>query len=515
MTAPAILPVSALSPNDYNPNRMTDDGFVELVAEIRHLGRLPKPMVARPNGDGGYIIIDGEHAWRAAQEAGLTEIAVEVVNIDYFEARRQTFKRNQHGEHDPVLLGRMFREMMDDRELSQRGLAKEIGISEGTVRNATLFVEAAELRNSYALAAGLEETTEASAALVSALSVRQIRYYNRLPHMLGGMWLAAGADLRALLNVKTDDAIAATEQETDAPANVGRYFKGLEATGLFEFVSRPWCGDGFARNLKTIEAWDKWERGWTWGLNENRLSIKQLRPYTRHYFKGVFYVRDEMMIGNALNLIINTQTQPPSFHLTPEEFEAVIAECELVGRESAQGFQARLELLVRDKCGGAIPKGKHGVRWELMQHAIDVEAPDYIRDSKLPIEHRYLLWKASGDEAAKRRTAQERYLPGESDDIKKRVAESIEMADEDIRREKMRKKHIDRYSNSTRLELATSLAGRLFGKGYKDNPDALTRVAARLARLEKAEILALDDFIADEKRFWDRVANISALAGAI
>ncbi len=73
--ATTTLPLAALQPNDYNPNSMSDERFAELVEEIRHLGRLPKPVVARPNGDGQYIIVDGEHGWRAAREAGLTETA--------------------------------------------------------------------------------------------------------------------------------------------------------------------------------------------------------------------------------------------------------------------------------------------------------------------------------------------------------------------------------------------------------------------------------------------------------
>src|SRR5215207_1269538 len=36
-----------LKPNDYNPNRMTKEEFAELVEEVRHLGRVPKPVVVR------------------------------------------------------------------------------------------------------------------------------------------------------------------------------------------------------------------------------------------------------------------------------------------------------------------------------------------------------------------------------------------------------------------------------------------------------------------------------------
>ena len=55
MNETMTLPVSALKPNDYNPNTMSEDGFAELVDEVRHLGRLPKPVVVRPNGADQYI----------------------------------------------------------------------------------------------------------------------------------------------------------------------------------------------------------------------------------------------------------------------------------------------------------------------------------------------------------------------------------------------------------------------------------------------------------------------------
>src|SRR5215208_6586730 len=83
------LPTEALSPNNWNPNRMTDEEFAELVEEVRYLRRLPKPVVVR-NGCAGeageYLIVDGEHGWRAAQEVGLAEVACEIIAADDFEA---------------------------------------------------------------------------------------------------------------------------------------------------------------------------------------------------------------------------------------------------------------------------------------------------------------------------------------------------------------------------------------------------------------------------------------------
>src|SRR5262245_31921214 len=102
-----LIPTDSLRPNSYNPNRMEPDEFQELLTEVNHLGRLPKPVVVRPNGE-GYLIVDGEHGWRAAKAAGLPSVPCEVIDADDFEAMRQTYKRNQHGTHHPALLGRMF-----------------------------------------------------------------------------------------------------------------------------------------------------------------------------------------------------------------------------------------------------------------------------------------------------------------------------------------------------------------------------------------------------------------------
>ncbi len=78
-----IISTGDIRPNDYNPNTMGDAEFAELVAEVKHLGRLPKPVIVRPDGD-GYVIVDGEHGWRAARECGLPEIPCEVIAVDEF-----------------------------------------------------------------------------------------------------------------------------------------------------------------------------------------------------------------------------------------------------------------------------------------------------------------------------------------------------------------------------------------------------------------------------------------------
>ena len=514
MSNTKTLRVGVLDPNDYNPNQMTEERLAELVTEIQHLERLPKPIVARANGKDRFTIIDGEHAWRAAQKAGLKQVNVEVIEADDFEARRQTYKRNQNGEHDSVLLGRMFEQMMKERALSQRALAEEITVSEGTVRNALMYAEAAQMRNSYAQDKGLDEAVVDSARKIAALSIRQLRYYVHLPPRFADRWLRCGGDLKTLVGVKTESELAESEAyNPDSHENIGNYYKMLEDMGLLEYVDNT---VSFSQSVKTIEEWRKWETRWTYGINGNCLTIKSLRPYTKHYFKGVWYVKDSHFMDDALNVLVNTQTKPPSFHLTPEEFEAVIADCDLIGRESAHSFKGRLELAVMNKGGKQRPLGKESVRWELMGRAIDAEGPDYIRKSELLLEHKYLLWKASGDDAAKRLVAKKKYISGKGD-IKDRIDGAIKDAEQEISQKAKDCQRLERYQSCSKLEMATSLAERLFGEAYKDNPEALRKAAARLSRLDKMEIFALDDFIRDEmgwRRWLETLKLLTEITGS-
>jgi hypothetical protein len=182
------IPCSQIDANDYNPNVLTEEEFEELLAEVRHLGRLPKPVVVRRQGD-RLVVVDGQQGLKAAKAADMTSVPCEVIELDEFEAMRQTYKRNRHGNPDPVLLGRMFRRMMGLRRLSGRALAREIMVSEGTVRNALLYADAAEVRNRYAPVGADHD--------IAKLAVQEVRQYLRLPEGGRDAWLDGGGELPA------------------------------------------------------------------------------------------------------------------------------------------------------------------------------------------------------------------------------------------------------------------------------------------------------------------------------
>jgi ParB family chromosome partitioning protein len=78
------IPIDLLVPNPNNPRVVTKPDPA-LVASVRAHGII-EPLVVRPLGDGRYEIVAGERRYRAALEAGLTEVPVVVREVDDQEA---------------------------------------------------------------------------------------------------------------------------------------------------------------------------------------------------------------------------------------------------------------------------------------------------------------------------------------------------------------------------------------------------------------------------------------------
>src|SRR5690349_311823 len=90
-----LIDVKLIDRNGYNPNVFTKAQQQKCNTEVGRIGRLPKPLVVRPEGT-RYTIVDGEHGLIAAKANGFTQVPCEVVEVDNFEAMRQTYKRNRH-----------------------------------------------------------------------------------------------------------------------------------------------------------------------------------------------------------------------------------------------------------------------------------------------------------------------------------------------------------------------------------------------------------------------------------
>lgn len=90
-------PINNIKPNEYNPNKMKSFKYKTMVKSIRKEGEMLQPILV----DKQFIIIDGEHRWKASKEAGLKEIWTVIAETTAEESKLKTIEFNQiRGEYD-------------------------------------------------------------------------------------------------------------------------------------------------------------------------------------------------------------------------------------------------------------------------------------------------------------------------------------------------------------------------------------------------------------------------------
>jgi ParB/RepB/Spo0J family partition protein len=208
-----MLPTEKVLPNDWNPNQMRQEEFTHFTEVVRERKHLPKPIIVVKEAN-GYQIVDGEHGHRAAQEAGLAEVPCQVLALDQFERMLQTYQRNIHGRANPVLQGRLFERMREIRQLSNRQLAQQIGLSEGSIRNYLLYSEAMEVRNRYAAPKG--RTEKEVVEEIASLPLQAVRAYLEVPDAIRDAWLDHGGSLEDSTTGSKNGESAAKDTNTNA-----------------------------------------------------------------------------------------------------------------------------------------------------------------------------------------------------------------------------------------------------------------------------------------------------------
>lgn len=101
------MPLDKLKPNEYNPNRQSEDEF-ELLCKSMEEDGFTQPIIVQQDG----IIVDGEHRWRAAHALKMKEIPV--VIVEYTEAQRKiaTLRHNRaRGSEDVELSTDVLRDL--------------------------------------------------------------------------------------------------------------------------------------------------------------------------------------------------------------------------------------------------------------------------------------------------------------------------------------------------------------------------------------------------------------------
>lgn len=91
------VPIDELKPNDYNPNRQSEEEFEMLVRSIIDDGCTIPIVVNRETN----VIVDGEHRWRACAVLGYLQVPVVYVDFTESQRRMATLRYNRaRGKED-------------------------------------------------------------------------------------------------------------------------------------------------------------------------------------------------------------------------------------------------------------------------------------------------------------------------------------------------------------------------------------------------------------------------------
>jgi ParB family transcriptional regulator, chromosome partitioning protein len=131
-----LLNIDQLRAGPFNPRKdFRDAELAELADSIRQKG-LVQPIVARPDGRGGFEIVAGERRWRAAQRAGVHQVPVIVRELSDQEALEVAIIENvQRTDLNAIEEATGYNDLMERFGYTQEQLSDVIGKSRSHLAN--------------------------------------------------------------------------------------------------------------------------------------------------------------------------------------------------------------------------------------------------------------------------------------------------------------------------------------------------------------------------------------------
>ena len=225
------LAIGDLQPGRYQPRTGMDPAKLgELAESIRAQGVI-QPIVAREIAPGRYEIIAGERRWRAAREAGLTEVPTVLREVDDRAVIAMALIENiQREDLNPLEEALALSRLIDEFSLTHQAAAEAVGRSRAAVSNLLrllelppeirALLEARQLEMGHARAL-LTLAPQAAIALAreaaeNALSVREVE---RRAQQLAQGKLPDGKRPPAKAPKRNDADIATLERELSESLN--------------------------------------------------------------------------------------------------------------------------------------------------------------------------------------------------------------------------------------------------------------------------------------------------------
>jgi ParB family chromosome partitioning protein len=132
------ISISSIIPNKYQPRKNFDrNSLEELTASIRERGII-QPIIVRASEDSNdkYEMIAGERRWQAAQNAGLHEVPVVILNVDNLKSLEFAIVENvQRKDLNPIEEAEGYQRLINEFNYDQDKVAKFIGKSRAHISN--------------------------------------------------------------------------------------------------------------------------------------------------------------------------------------------------------------------------------------------------------------------------------------------------------------------------------------------------------------------------------------------
>ncbi len=132
------ISISSIIPNKYQPRKNFDkNSLEELTASIRERGII-QPIIVRASEESNdkYELIAGERRWQAAQNAGLHEVPVVILNVDNLKSLEFAIVENvQRKDLNPIEEAEGYQRLINEFNYDQDKVAKFIGKSRAHISN--------------------------------------------------------------------------------------------------------------------------------------------------------------------------------------------------------------------------------------------------------------------------------------------------------------------------------------------------------------------------------------------
>ena len=132
------ISISSIIPNKYQPRKNFEkESIEELTNSIRERGIIQPLIVRKAEGQNEkYELIAGERRWQAAQNAGLHDVPVIVIEADNLKSLEFAIVENvQRKDLNPIEEANGYKRLIDEFNYDQEKVSKFIGKSRGHVAN--------------------------------------------------------------------------------------------------------------------------------------------------------------------------------------------------------------------------------------------------------------------------------------------------------------------------------------------------------------------------------------------